>query len=145
MLLLTLLTMTSWADEKSEDMKTTQVKHKKEYKHKKHHTENARSEQDIDSRDLSKYTDKGLTTLINLFKACIARNEARDPENLRHRLDYQQKRGGKTACGTSYATLTMPEFLNLIEDETAEMERDLKDAEAELRKRGHKCGCKTRS
>ncbi len=144
--------MLSWSEaevakEESEKTKTTQqAKHeKRKHGHKTHHMSNARSEQDIDGKNLSKYTDKGLEALINLFKACIARNDVRDPEDLERRLAYQKKRGGKTACGRVYKDLTMSEFLNVLEDETAEMERDIKDAEAELTKRGHKCGCKTRS
>jgi hypothetical protein len=148
-MLLTLLTMLSWSEQEVEtkkDTKTTHhVKRHKKDEHKTHHMNNARSEQDIDGKNLSKYTDKGLVALINLFKTCIARNDVRDPEDLDRRLAYQKKRGGKTACGRSYAALTMSEFLNVLEDETAEMERDIKDAEAELAKRGHKCGCKVRS
>lgn len=147
-MILSLLTMLSWSEAEvanKEETATTAhvVEHKKP--HNKHgKTKNCRSDHDIEKKNLSKYTEKGLISLVKLLKAAVERNEIRDPEDLEHRLAYQKKRGGKTACGMLYAELTLSHYLNLLEEDTAEMIRDISDAEAELTKRGHKCGCKTR-
>lgn len=98
------------------------------------------SEQDIDPKNLSKYTEEGLKALIDVFNACIKRNEIKDPEDIEFRLTYQRKRGGKTSKGTLYSKLTTAEFLNILEEDSAEMKRDIAAAQEELKKR--KCGCK---
>lgn len=159
MLLLTLLTVTSWAETevaKKEETTTHVDETKKEHHAKSHHAKHkkdkhhhgkaktCRSDHDVDGKHLTKYTVAGLKALHGLLQAAIERNEARDPEDLENRLAYQKKRGGKTPCGASYAGLSMTHFLNVIEDETREMEADMKDIEKELESRGHKCSGKSR-
>lgn len=127
-----------------EHAKTQHSKHKKSKHHQHGKTANSHSDHDIDENKLSKYSTEGLKGVWALLKAAIARNEVRDQEDLENRLAYQKKRGGTTPCGASYAGLSMTHFLNVIEDETREMEEDMKAIEKELKKRGHKCGCKSR-
>ena len=122
-MLLTLLTMVSFAETKTHAQRTVYT-----------------SEQDIDRKDLEKYSEKGLKALIGVFKACIERNETKDPEDVEFRLTYQKKRGGLTAKGKPYSKITAAEFLNILEEDTAEMKADIQDAEKELAKR--KRGCK---
>lgn len=138
--------MLSWSEAevttKENSHKVVHTEHQKQAHH--HKANQERSEQDINQHNLSKYSDDCLKILVNLLEACIARNELKDTEDLEKRLKYQRTRGGTTPCGAAYSGLSMSHYLNLLEDETREMKEDVKAAKAELTKRGHKCGCKTR-